>query len=359
MITVNNLKLNTVTENTPILFTGEFCAVLKTNEQHENYTATVSWSLLGGLDKPIIVILGGISANRFVAYADDSEEKGWWEDYVGIGKCVDLAKFSVLSYDFIGGNECFRHAAKQNKSFGLTDVSQFSAKVNNLQQVSTFDQAATLNQLLIYLKITHIHAIIGCSYGGMVSLAFAERYTEKVLRQLIISAPAESHPRSRALRSVQRQIVKLGAELGDVKKALGLARQLGMITYRSIEEFAQRFSSLAENKKIHNSQNKLNDYLSFHGEKFSQNFNADAFLTLSASIDNHQVNAHNIKVNSTLVSVDSDELVFPTQIQTLAETIDATTQHIRIRSLFGHDAFLKEVEQLSQIIKSFLELNHE
>ncbi len=315
---------------------------LKSNKETCEFNTTIAWSLLGDQSNPVVVVLGGISADRYVAYSELLDKKGWWEDFVGIDKAIDLTKYSVLSFDYLGGNSASKVCCSEALEL----------------KISTYDQARALKSVLAHLGIASIKAVIGSSYGGMVSLAFSELYPSLIEKQLIISAAAESHPRSAALRSVQRQIVKLGVELGNTTKGLGLARQLGMITYRSVDEFAERFGS-SKGLDGAGGQAQLQQYLSFQGEKFARIFNAKAFITLSESIDSHSINPESINTPTVLISVESDELVFSTQIRQLSAQIKAKTTHHNIRSIFGHDAFLKETKQLTPIIETLLECHYE
>ncbi len=354
------------TRTTTELFTGEFNTTLEL-QSHGNklvFPTTLKWSWLGDSNKPVVVVLGGISANRYVAYGHNPQQtrfkgnpalRGWWEDFVGHRNAIDVEKYSVLSFDYPGGNSRLSQQSQFqspviNNSATQTIVAPLATSLGSLP-ITTYDQADALNRILERLEIKKVAAIIGSSYGGMVSLAFSERYPDKIYRQLVISAASESHQRSKAFRSIQREIVKLCHQYNDVDSGLALARQLGMITYRSIDEFEQRFSD--------NQPQKVTDYLKFHGEKFARNFDPGSFLTLSESIDNHVINASSISTETTLVSVDSDELVFQSQIEKLAQTLSGKTTHYPIQSIYGHDAFLKEVTQLSNIIQTFLETTDE
>ncbi len=95
--------------------------------------------------------------------------------------------------------------------------------------------------LLDHLGMQKLGAIVGASYGGMVALAFGERYPDRVERLVVISAADVAHPMATAWRSVQRSIVRLGISANQPAAGLELARALAMSTYRSPEEFAARF----------------------------------------------------------------------------------------------------------------------
>ena len=299
----------------------------------------LGWSWLGDSSLPVVVVLGGISADRFVAYDELLDCNGWWESFVGINKAVNTQKYSVLSFDYLGGCATTRFLESDDKTL----------------PISTSDQAKVLKHLISKLSINHIHSIVGSSYGGMVALAFSELYPESLSQQIIISAANKSHPRSTALRQVQRSIVSFGIDAGNANQGLSLARQLGLITYRSKDEFLNRYD--LENLTL--GQQNLKSYLNINGEKFAKKFNPNAFLCLSHSIDSHQVEPTKIYTPSLFISVDSDELVFPIQLEDLANNLNAQANHITIKSSYGHDAFLKEHQILKPIIQSTLETEYD
>jgi Homoserine acetyltransferase len=71
--------------------------------------------------------------------------------------------------------------------------------------VTTHDQAALIVELLDELGIEQLAAVIGASYGGMVALALAERWPERVAQLVVIGAAHEPHPMAVGLRTIQRR----------------------------------------------------------------------------------------------------------------------------------------------------------
>src|SRR5262245_10417966 len=62
----------------------------------------VGWRLAGAADAPVVVALGGISANRRVYGCED--KRGWWQDVVGPGRALDTNRFRVLGLYYLGGS---------------------------------------------------------------------------------------------------------------------------------------------------------------------------------------------------------------------------------------------------------------
>jgi len=295
----------------------------------------VAWRLVGPANAPVVCALGGISANRRVF---DSEEprKGWWPEVVGPGQALDADRFRVLSFDYLGGSA---------ETTGPTSASQFP-------NISTYDQAELLVRLLNNLGLKSLRAIVGGSYGGMVALAFGERYPERVSRLVVIGAADRTHPMATAWRSVQRQILRFAVECGRPKDGLQLARSLAMSTYRSAEEFEARFNG-APTRDGERFTFPVERYLNARGSDFAERHQPESILCLSESIDLHHVDATRIFVPTTIVAIREDQLVPLTDLRGLAARLPVARLH-EISSIYGHDAFLKESDQLRGIFAAAL-----
>jgi homoserine O-acetyltransferase len=296
--------------------------------------ARMAFRLVGNPDGPVVVVLGGISAHRIVAGLPG---EGWWPEMVGPGLGVDTRQYRVLGIDYIGG---------WGKSSTPSVGGQFPP-------ISSYDQANALSQIVRHLKVKALHAIVGASYGGMVALCFAERYAALVNHIVVLSAADRAQVLSTAWRSVQRQIVREAIARGDGAAGLKLARALAMATYRSPIEFALRFGG-APTRIADRFRFPIEDYLFARGDDYVQKYRAEAFLTLSESIDLHAMDATQVQTPATLIAVREDQLVPFNDMQALSARLNGPRQLIEINSIFGHDAFLKEAAALTPIIKHSL-----
>lgn len=283
----------------------------------------IAWRLTGPEGAPVVAVLGGISAHRFVAGGD--EVPGWWPGLVGPGAGIDTGAVRVLSFDWLGGSD------------GTTGPAAGEA----FPAISPFDQATVLARLVYTLGIHRLRAVVGASYGGMVALAFGARYGALTERLVVLSAAHEAHPLATAWRSVQRNIVRLGLERGAGSEALAIARGLAMTTYRSPREFAARFRGRPERAEDH-FRFPVDSYLRAHGERFAARVRPEAYLCLSESIDLQSVRPEDVRTSTTLVAVRGDQLVPLTQMRELADRLAGPCGLAEIDSLYGHDAFLKE-----------------
>jgi homoserine O-acetyltransferase len=219
--------------------------------------------------------------------------------------------------------------------------------------ISSYDQAAALLKILEHLQVGSVHAIVGASYGGMVSLCFAERYPAQVRHIIVLSAADKAQVLSTAWRSVQRQIVREAIARGDGGAGLKLARALAMATYRSAVEFSLRFGGTPV-RTGDRFRFPIEDYLFARGDDYVQKYRAESFLALSESIDLHQMDATQVQTPATLIAVREDQLVPFNDMQALSARLNGPRQLIEINSIFGHDAFLKEGAALTPIIKHAL-----
>lgn len=307
----------------------------------------VAWRLVGGdpaspvsrgipaaalsRDLPVVAALGGISAGRCVI--DTAAEKGWWSEIIGPGRALDSAHYRILGIDFLGGS---------GKSTGPR------AGQNDFPSIASQDQAEILRRVIEHLKLGSLTAIVGASYGGMVALAFAERWPELVERIIVISASHRPHPMATAWRSVQRSVVRFAAQNGQGAEGLRLARALAMATYRSHVEFEQRFSGPAT-RVDGRFQFPVESYLLSRGDAYAASYIPEAFVCLSESIDLHQVEPSRIRVPTWLVAVVEDQLVPLSDMRTLAQSVGDHAHLIELSSLYGHDAFLKETQALREV----------
>jgi homoserine O-acetyltransferase len=316
----------------------------------------VAWRLVGPANAPVVCALGGISANRRV-FDSEEPQKGWWSEVVGHGQALDADHFRVLSFDYLGGGSETTgpgrptlHAVPDTK--GSPAASDSADGPTLFPNISTYDQAELLVRLLNNLGLKSLRAIVGGSYGGMVALAFGERYPERVSRLVVIGAADRTHPMATAWRSVQRQILRFAVECGRPKDGLQLARSLAMSTYRSAEEFEARFNG-APTRDGERFTFPVERYLNARGSDFAERHQPESILCLSESIDLHHVDATRIFVPTTIVAIREDQLVPLTDLRGLAARLPVARLH-EISSIYGHDAFLKESDQLRGIFAAAL-----
>lgn len=283
----------------------------------------------GAASAPAIIVAGGISAHRHVAASEVFPEAGWWDAQVGPGKALDTRRFRIVAIDWIGSD-------------GSLDA-----------PIDSADQADAIAAALDHLGIARAAAFVGCSYGAMVGLQFAARHGHRLGKLVAISGADRPHPFASAWRSLQRNILALGRSEGGRREALSLARQLAMLSYRTPEEFAERFDAPVQ---LHDGTARCAsaDYLESCGERYVARTSPTAFLRLSESIDLHAVDAGAIRVPSVVVAVEEDRLVPVETLVALAAKLGPRCRLERFSSTFGHDAFLTEPLRITAILRDAL-----
>ena len=325
--------MNTLIQNKPDLNGTDICVAIPDDFRLDSGQTlaqkSVTARLYGPPMAPLVIAAGGISAGRILLAKEDTSETapGWWEGVAGPGHALDLNQWRVLSIEF---------APEQPTSKVFT--------------ISTHDQARLVRLLVDHLKITHVHGFVGASYGAMIGLAFAELYPEDIDRLCIISAAHRAHPMATAMRGLQRRILHLGQISGFESEAVSLARQLAMTTYRSSEEFSERFDGPSPQEA--GGDYVVCGYLRSRGDAYQRD--ANRWIALSDSLDRHRVDPIKIKALTTLAAVPTDRLVPYEDMVYLHNHLNQSVL-VDLVSLYGHDAFLKEIEQVSAIVRQALE----
>ncbi|RXR08689.1 homoserine O-succinyltransferase MetX [Pseudoxanthomonas composti] len=292
-------------------------------------TLTLRYELNGRIDAPVVFVAGGISAHRHVAASEAFPESGWANDLLAAGRTLDPARVRILSFDFIGAD-------------GTLDA-----------PIDPADQADAIAALLDALEIPCLRAFVGYSYGALVGQHLAARHPQRLERLVAVSGAHRPHPFASAWRALQRHAVALGQMQCADQQGLSLARQFAMLSYRTPEEFGERFDAPPElvNGRV---RVAAEDYLDAAGAQYVARTPVNAFLRLSESIDLHRIDPASIAVPTTVVAVEGDRLVPLADLVTLVEGL-GPKGHLRVlRSPYGHDAFLKETDRIDAILANAL-----
>jgi homoserine O-acetyltransferase len=293
------------------------------------------YELTGPENAPLVIVLGGISASRHMAPNEIDGAAGWWEGSVGPGKGIDPTRYRLLGVDYIDGGR--------------------GADGRPLRLVTTHDQADAIADLHQRLRLPRAHAVVGASYGGMVTLAFAEKHGDLTERIVVIGAAHESHPMSTGLRAFQRRIVELGLDTGRADDGMILARAVAMTTYRTAREFGERFRDSAPVRTDGRVVFPVESYLEAAGKRFAAWCPPERFLALTLTSDLHRLDPAAVRVPSVLIAEEGDTLVPEEQIVELAEKLAAPHRYVHLPTIYGHDAFLTDSATINPILSSALD----
>ncbi|HET9031811.1 MAG TPA: alpha/beta fold hydrolase [Dokdonella sp.] len=287
--------------------------------------AALAWQSWGPHLAPVVIVLGGISADRDIG--------DWWSAQCGPGRALDPRRQRLVSIDWIGGS----------------DASSGPRNDEDFVPIDSLDQAHAILQLLNHLGLAQIDAVIGASYGGCVGQHLASLLGNRLGRLIVIGAAHRASPWALALRTLQRAGVESARTPEDRRCALARARQLAVLGYRTPAELEDRFGECDPTIGVLG-------WLAAHGDRFVSRFSAASFLCLSRSLDHHQSEPETIRATTTVVAIAEDLLVPLSLANELVRRIGRDAGLATISSPYGHDAFIKEEARISSIIQSSLDV---
>jgi homoserine O-acetyltransferase len=342
------------------------------------HIAYETWGELNKDQSNVIVIFTGLSANSHVTSSQSDQTPGWWETMVGEGKAIDTGKYHVICINTLGS------------CFGSTSPVSINKKTSQpyrltFPELTVEDMANASRLLLKKIGINKVHLLIGPSLGGMKALAFSILHNTVVDNMILISTATQALPFAIALRSLQREVIRKDPLWSNgfysyekpPLNGVRIARKIGMTSYRSANEWVQRFG---RKKSVANKINQntfgientsfefeIESYLEHQAVKFQNIFDANCYLYLSRAMDwfdvanlgKSSLDAFSkINVNKALIlGVDTDVL-FPSQQQKeIAENLSLSNVKVEYKELNciqGHDSFLVDTGSFAKEINTFI-----
>ena len=217
-----------------------------------------------------------------------------------------------------------------------------------------------------HLKIKNINVLIGASLGGQQALEWSIK-KPRIFQQLILLATNAKHSAwGIAFNESQRMAIEndpvyKNRDRHSISKGLKTARSIAMLSYRSYNGYVLTQSSEDDSTEVY----PAISYQQYQGEKLAKRFNPWSYHLLTHVMDSHNVGRSragvqealkSVKANTLVIGVSSD-LLFPVIEQKVLSEGIATANYAEIDSLFGHDGFLIETEQLTKHIAKFLKEN--
>jgi homoserine O-acetyltransferase len=336
---------------------------------------TIAYETWGKLDEArsnAILIFTGLSPSAHAASSNEDRTQGWWEEIIGPGKPIDTRRYFVICVNSLGS--CFGSTGPASVNPATDEIYRLSFPVLSLEDV-----ARAGRETLTYLGIERVAAIVGPSMGGMTTLAFEMMFPGLADAIVLMSSGTRSLPFSIALRSLQREMIRKDPDWQSGNYPMNsppltgmrLARKLGMITYRSAEEWRLRFGRERAGSEYRNGDPfginfEVESYLEHHANKFIGQFDPNCYLYLSRASDLFDIADHGASVAGSLAKVQAGrvliigvktDFLFPIhQQQELAEGLSGhgrSVDYHELDSLQGHDSFLVDMDSYRPIISKF------
>ena len=328
-----------------------------------------TWGELSPEGDNVVVILHALSGSSHAFASAENPEPGWWEGLYTEGAPLRSGNYHIICANIIGGCYGTTGPSSTNPGSGAPYAAEFP-------QVTLRDMIEAQRLLLAALGIDKPVTLLGGSMGGMLILHWMCEHPEEVNRAICLATPPRSEGFTIALRSVQRDAIlrdplyrqgRYGEELPE--DGLSLARKIGMITYRSPEEFNQRFGRDVRDARSHFSEGlyEVQSYLDHQGKKFVARFDPNTYLYFSRAMDLFDISDgqdslaapfSSCQAKVLLLAINSDFLVPPAHMNELQEAIAEAGVDVNLHvmdSIHGHDAFLIEAEQINTHIADFLQ----
>ena len=340
--------------------------------------ATVAYEAWGepvGRGDNAILLFTGLSPSAHAASSADDPSPGWWEYMIGPGKAIDTDRFFVICINSLGS--CFGSTGPASN-----DPATGRAYRIDFPLLSVEDIVSAARSACMALGIDHFHTVAGCSLGGMDVLAYAAMYPGTYRNLVSISAAVHATPFAIGIRSLQREMIRSDpawaggwyAENGGPKEGMRLARKLGVMSYRSGEEWSQRFgrNRLAETERAGavplGPEFEIEGYLEYNARRFVGRFDANCYLYLSHAMDLFDIADHGagsleagmrpIDARRALVAGVTTDWLFPVaqqhEIATLLDGAGVEVSMHELESIQGHDSFLIDHERFAPMVEHFL-----
>jgi homoserine O-acetyltransferase len=284
---------------------------------------------------------------------------------IGAGKAFDTNKYFVICSNVLGG--C-------GGSLGPSSINPITNKEYALDfpVITIEDMIEAQKKLIDHLGIKKLLSVVGGSMGGMQVLQWAVSYPDCLMSAVPISTAMKHSPQQIAFNEVGRQSImadpdwKEGAYYGlkDPEAGLSIARMIGHITYMSDKSMEAKFSRKLKEKSFSfdvgsKPEFEVEGYLRYKGDSFVKRFDANSYLYITKAMDYFDVSASLKKspVKFLLIAFESDWLYPPYQTEDIArrlKLVGCDASYCEIKSTYGHDSFLLEIEDETKLIKGFL-----
>ena len=332
---------------------------------------TVAYETWGSLDASrgnAILVLHALTGDSHAAgpAGPGHRSPGWWGEIIGPGAPIDTDRFFVVCPNVLGG--C------QGTSGPASPSSDGEPWGSRFPLITIRDQVAVELALTQHLGIGQWAAVVGGSMGGMRVLEWCVGHPDRVSRAVVIAVGSAATADQIALCSLQIRAIRAdpayaGADYYRTSArpvtGLAVARGIGQVSYRTADEFEERFGRGAQRAEdpLKGGRYAIESYLQHHGDKVVERFDPNTYVVLSEAMNHHDIGRGRggvdkaltrVRAAVTVAGIDSDRL-YPLGLQAdLARMLPGNPPVEVIRSSYGHDGFLLEQGRVGEITAAAL-----
>ena len=295
------------------------------------------------------------------ALTANSDPLDWWPEMVGENCWVNPDKDFVVCVNIFGS----AYGTTGPRSvFDSEEASALEGFGNALDfpKFTVRDTARLFTLVREHLGIERVDLLVGSSIGGFHALEWAIMEGDVIERAAFIATAPRVSPWLSAWMEVQRMAMEADPtfraceSLDGGRKGLEAARAISLISYRSFDGYNLTQYETDEDCLF---ASRAASYERYQGEKLvKRGFDAYSYYYLLWCVDSQNVGRHRggvakalaqIKAKSIVISITSDGLFPPCESSEWAKHIPHA-KYYEIESRFGHDGFLLETEQITQIL---------
>lgn len=299
----------------------------------------------------------------------------WWPELFAPGAVLSLERDYAICINLLGSCYGSTGPASTNPATGQAYGPDFPL-------LSIRDNVRAQARLLDSMGIRRLRLVLGGSMGGMQALEWSMQFPERVRRGLVIGV-APMGAMGLALNHLQRQAIVDDPDWKDgrylpqrpPRRGLALARQIGMISYKSAPLFDERFARKPNRSGedpwaldcngggLLGGRFDIAGYLDYQGQRFVDRFDANAYLAIMRMIDTWDpVRGYGsprdafgrIKAKLSFVGISTDWLFPADSVRKFAEQVRSAGVDADYREMVsdhGHDAFLAEQGDLVRLLQ--------
>ena len=321
-----------------------------------------------------ILVFHALTGDQYVSGKNPITNKdGWWSYVVGENKPIDTNKFFVICANVIGG--CMG-------SYGPSTINESTGKPigTDFPIITINDMVNAQYELIKYLEIEKLFAVVGGSMGGMQVLQFVANFPDKAKLAIPIACTSSHSAQNIAFNELGRQAIMADSKWENgfysnyklnPDKGLAVARMAAHITYLSEKGLQEKFGRKLQDRDSlrygFEADFQIESYLRYQGSVFVDRFDANSYLYITRAMDYFDLSKQykgnlsdafkETKTKFFVISFTSDWL-YPTsenrEIVIALNSIGADVGFVEIESDKGHDSFLLDVPSFLKTLGDYI-----
>ncbi|MDQ5813257.1 MAG: homoserine O-acetyltransferase [Actinomycetota bacterium] len=334
-----------------------------------------TWGELDPSGENAVLIVHALTGDSHCAggISEAYKRGGWWDEMVGPGRLVDTDEHFVVCSNVLGGCSGSTGPASVDPATDYQYGMRFPI-------VTISDIVRAQKRLLDDLGVRKLEVVIGGSIGGQQALEWALKFPDFVEKAVPVAATGALGPQGLGMSEIGRRAIMAdpnwqgGDYYGTGKSpetGLAIARMAGMLTYQSAEGQWERFGREEATRPAlyeeFGGRFEIESYLHYQGHDLTGRFDANSYLYLTRAMDLYDIGAgyasheeayERIEAEVLFVGISSDWLFPAREVRAAAELAKASgaeAHYEEIESLNGHDAFLKDWDELRAAVGPFLD----